>query len=621
MAKPTGYIYLLNNVILSRTYEHTIDFKDADEQYSYFRGFTKHTLTDYSYIRREREYISVGLPMTELEDINYLIFRSEKDGRLYYAFVTNKVYNSPTVTWIFFEIDVLQTYMFEYKWQPSYISQAHVDRWTAEHKPIYSKTDEGLAYGTEYIIENAFSIEQSEKVRWLLVTMIQPGNGEDSVLEVDNFISSIGDFDPVESAFGCFLVPIIIDPSISAVTIQGGEVGNVDISSNYYDFIRFMQFTGLGNYIRSISLLTYNPFLVELGVMGANLQFGIRTGIGGDFTYFNIKVGSFTPLSINLFCLSKIPEDYFKGVLARAEWNIGLEDTLPTEKQWEEVLKNPYTTPRDKRFESKLLCAPYRYNLLTDWRNDPVVFKNEYMTTDKIEIKYSMALSYNAPFRYYISDYKRDPQGRYTTLSQPIAPEMPIISDAFYTYMLENKNTIQANLTNSIINAGASVAQGAISGAAIGGPWGAVGGAITGAANGILNISAQIRSENAKQADLKMKPDTVINSNDSAFNIVDDNSAITFYRMRICCENEEILGEIFNMTGYKVNRVEIPNTRSRVRFNYIQTSRANITGSFNQTDLTLIKEIYDRGITIWHYSEKDFKPFDYSFENMERNLL
>lgn len=616
MAKPTGYIYLLNNVILSRDYEHTIDFKDANEQYSYFRGFTKFSLENYSYIRREREYISVGLPMNDLDDINYLIFRSETDGRLYYAFVTNKIYNSPNVTWVFFEIDVLQTYMFDYKWQPSYIAQAHVDRWTAEHKPIYSKTDEGLAYGTEYIIETAFKIEQSTNVRWLLLTMVDPASDPESGLTVENFIASIGDFDPVESAFGCYLIPILLDPTLENVAITD-SAGTFEIFTSYADFIKFMQNSAFGNYIRSVALLSYNPFLSEGNIQGAVQYFRINTGVTAEFTYFEKSDGAY----VNMLCLSKIPEEYFKGILARAEWTIGLENTLPTAAQWEELRKNPYTTPRDKRFESKLLCAPYRYNLLTDWRNDPVVFKNEYMVPDKIEINYSMALSYNAPFRYYITDYKRDPQGRYTTLSQPLGLEMPIISDAYYTYMLENKNTIQANLTNAIINAGASMTQGAISGAAVGGLWGAVGGAATGAVNGILNISAQIRSENAKQADLKMKPDTVINSNDSAFNIVDDNSAITFYRMRICCENEEILGEIFNISGYKVNRVEIPNTRSRVRFNYIQTSKANIIGSFNQTDLSMIKEIFDRGITIWHYSETDFHPFDYSYENMERNLL
>ena len=220
-----------------------------------------------------------------------------------------------------------------------------------------------------------------------------------------------------------------------------------------------------------------------------------------------------------------------------------------------------------------------------------------------------------------LKDYKKDPEGRYTSLMQAVGLEFPVISDAYYTYMLENKNTIQANVTNSAINAVAGTINGVISGAGVGGAGGALFGGVSGAVAGGLSLQAQIRSENAKQADLKAKPDNVIASIDSAFNILDNNTDIAFYRMRICCENEEIIAEIFNMYGYKVNRVDIPNTRSRVRFNYIQTAGANIIGSFNQSDLSRIKEIYNNGITIWHYIDQNFKPLDYSYENIEVNLI
>lgn len=617
MAIPNGDINLFRNVPLMASYEHTIDFKTKEEQFSYIFGFRKHTLTNYSYIRKEREYIAVELSLADLDDVNYLSFRSSEGDRLYYAFVTDKVYVNQFTSHIFFQIDVLQTYMFDYEWRASYIQQAHVDRWNAEHKPIYSKTDEGLSYGDEYSVECGFKIQQSEKVRWLLVTMIDPTSDPNGELSIGGFVPSIGNFKPVENPFACYLVPLIMDGSITGVFVEGyaeGELG--ELSSTYPDFIKFMLSSALGNYIRSVSLLTYNPFITMETQEGEVIHVKFSTNTLKAFAYFKKSDGTY----INLLCLSAI-NGGFNGLLATAKWDIGLENTLPTSKQWDELKSNPRKTKRDKRFESKLLCAPYRFNLLTDWRNNPVVIKNEYVPTDKIKINYSMALSYNAPFRFSIEGYKNDPEGRYTSLLQPIALEFPIISDAYYTYMLENKNTIQANLTNSIINAGAGAISGAISGGGIGGAGGALFGGITGAISGALNVQAQIRSENAKQADLKMKPDSVINSTDSSFNIVDGNSEITFYRFQICCENEEIIGEIFNMYGYKVNRVVVPNTRSRVRFNYIQTVGANIVGSFNQEDILKIKEIYNRGVTIWHYSATDFYPLDYSYENIEVNLL
>lgn len=616
MSTPQGTIYLLNNVPLTASYEHTIDFKKRDEQYSYFMKFIKKDLSNYTYIRKDREYIIAELSMAELDDINYMIFKSSAADRLYYAFVLDKIYVNEYTTQIFFSIDVLQTFQFDYKWQPSYIKQAHVDRWTAEHKPIYSTTEENLNYGQDYVIESAYALRQSDKIKWLLITMVNPANDKESTLTIENFVGSIGNFKPIESAFGCYLVPVIMDKAIQGVYADDGE--SVEFFSDYAAFVKFMLNSSLGNYIRSVSLLTYNPFIMSETVKGDAIAVMFNGSVQNAFSYF--KQEGYTE-DLGLLCLSEIPEEMFKGVLAIADWDTGLTASLPTAEEWEEIKTKPRTTKRDKRWESKLLCSPYRYNLLTDWRNAPTIFKNEYLTTDRIEVNYTMALSYNAPFRYWIKDYKRDPEGRYTSLSQPIALELPVISDAYYTYMLENKNTIQANLTNAIINAGASTLQGAISGAAVGGAWGAVGGALTGAANGALNISAQIRSENAKQADLKMRPDTVINSVDSAFNIVDGSTELNFYRLRLCCENEDIIANIFNMSGYTVNRVELPNTRSRVRFNYLQTAGANIVGSFNQSYLERIKAIFDKGITLWHYSAKDFNYLDYSYENIEVTLI
>lgn len=612
MAIPSGELYLMCNVPLTPAYEHTIDFADSNEQYDYFRTFIKQVVENsgYTYFRKEREYISVEAPLTALDDINYMMFRSAEGERLYYAFVTDKRYVHDNTTLIYFQIDVLQTYAFDYKWKASYIKQAHVDRWTPGHKPIYSKTEEGLDYGTEYSVENAYRLQQSDRLRWLLVSM-----KDYSALDT-TYVASGGTVNPAPSPFVCFLVPMLLDNSQSPIIWNNG-LTTIGIST-YNDLIRLMDNSAFGDYVQNIALLPYCPIPMTIQDNGANITLTISST---DCGYTSIKPES------GVVCQFLIIRSADMGILqgartlAKTEWNTGLEDSLPTDEQWQEIKRKPYTTKRDKRFESKLLCAPYRYNLLTDWRNQPIVYKNEYLTDDYIEVLFSYGLSYNAPFRYWIKNYKKDIEGRNTTLSQPLALEFPIISEAYYTYMLQNKNTIQANLTNAVISAGTGIVNGAISGGGVGGPGGVLFGAVSAGVSGALNIGAQIRSENAKQMDLKAKPDTVINSNDSSFNVLDKNDCISFYRMRICCENEEILAEIFNMTGYKVNRVEVPNTRSRTRFNYIQTMGANIEGSFNQADLLAIKEIYNKGITIWHYNKTDFNMLDYSYENIERSLL
>lgn len=614
MAIPSGSIHLLENVPLNASYEHTIDFKDKDEQFSYFANFVERTLDKFTYVRKEREYIVVELPISRLDNVNYMFFRAATGERLYYAFVTNKVYVNENSTQIYYSIDVLQTYQFDYEWRETYIKQAHVDRWTAEHKPIYSKTDEGLDYGTEYAVESAYRLQQSSLIRWLLVHITNPGE----LLEGGQAIEA-GAIEPAGSPFATLLVPLTLKTGNggSSYGVQWNRLTKIWNVGTYQDLVRLMNNSALGNYIRAITLIPYNPFL------DGEVEDSVNGIITIDLNNFAGDVDVSTIEGVNFINLHGVGTGILFGskTLASTEWNTGLESSLPTSKEWEEIKAKPYSTKRDKRFESKLLCAPYRYNLLTDWRNSPVIFKNEYMTTDKLKVMYSNGYSHNAPFRYWIKDYKKDPEGRYTSLTQNVGLEFPIISDAYYTYMLENKNTIQANITNATINAIAGTVNGAISGGGMGGVGGAVYGAVSGGVAGALNVQAQIRSENAKQADLRAKPDNVIASTDSSFNILDNNTDICFYRMRICCENEDIIAQIFNISGYKVNRVEVPNTRSRTRFNYIQTAGANIVGSINQADLLRIKEIYDNGVTIWHYNKDNFKPLDYSYENIEVNLV
>jgi len=612
MAIPSGEIYLLNNVPIMADYQHTFDFDDRNQQFSYWRGYVKHTLSNYTYVRKEREYLSVELTMNQLEDVNYMIFRPANDERWYYAFVTDKRYSNPHSTEVFYSIDVMQTYMFDVKWKPSYIKQAHVDRWDADHKPIYSMTDEGLDYGSDYCVESGFKIEQDEGIYWALITLKDYSSLADEGLVIDNTKSS-----PGRSSFACAMMPFDNIPHTSE---SGSMFKWYDKTlSPFDDFIKLMLNSAIGNFVQSIVILPYNPAIFNLSKtdVGAGPQYTITENGGVGFATTTID-------NVTMLMLGTLTSG--QGVLAVDDWDLGLKDSLPTDAEWEELKAKPRTTKRDKRFESKLLCSPYRQNILTDWRTNPVVYKNEYMTTDKLEILYNYAFSHNAPFRYWVKDYKRDPEGRYTSLMQPMALELPVISDAYSTYLLENKNTIEANLQNAKISAYTNIGMSAVNGfvhgdSPAGTLIGGVSSAIMGAVQGAVNVGQLIRSENAKQQDIQNKPDTLINSTDSAFNVNDKNTGISFYRMKICCENEEILSEIFNMTGYKVNRVEIPNTRSRVRFNFIQTGGANVVGSINQSDLMKIREIYDRGITLWHYSEKDFNPLDYSYENIEVNLL
>lgn len=635
MAKPSGVVYLCKDVPLSVNSSHTIDFKNPSEQKTYLGSFVKYTINNVSYVRRSRQYIAVDKPLVDLQDINYLYFKAVEDGKIYYCYVIDKEYVGEKSTYLYFETDVLQTYMFDYEFKPSFVVQEHVDRWDINHKPIFSRTDEGLDYGSEYQLENAFKIIQGEREnfsvtdqttnqtitykdvleKYAIVLCKQHSNliGEGSNALEPTYIQG------APNPYIIYIVPVIGKRVVYA-TLDNPE-GSAYQIANLKELTSFMATSSFGEYIHQIVILPYLPLDYDLIGEGesASIQFS-----SGDDTSAVVTTITNEGRSINLLRVREINDLGFKKLLAEMPIEQGIESAYPTEEQWLEVKLEPYDVKRDRRFESKLLCYPYRYNLLTDWRNGPLLIKNEYLTGDKIKVHMVGSFGFNAPFRYYIANYKGDPEGRNNSINQTMQIDYPVVTDAYYNYLLTNKNQLFASAATLGERGGWEIAKSMVGGAVAGGPAGGLTSLLSGlttAGDVIIDARAFIRTEGAKQADIRNYPDSIIGSNESSINILDDNTMLSFYRYKICCEFEEQLADIFHMTGYTVKRVKVPNLRSRLRFNYIRTSGANIIGSFNQSDLAKIRAYYDNGLTIWHYlPHNHFTPFDYSYENIETSL-
>lgn len=632
MTEPRGNIYLINRAPLDLTYQHTIDFKTAEEQLSFWRSLVKYTLNNYSYVRRERRFINVDKSFESLEAINYLFFQSRGDSKYYYCFVTDREYINDETTRLYFEIDVLQSFMFDYTFKPSFISQGHVDRWNAELKPIYSRTDEGLNYGSEYLNEAAYKIKPDDNVKHGFYLIFCKDHSE---LVAEGAASEPTRYNKAPTPYCIYITPNTEDDTTSSGVLQLDNVVTYPTStgdyqsasiSNIRHFFDFMGKSAFGDFVQQIVYVPYLPF--KYTISDEELIGGIKNYVflEGSFMPTTISQEDTTPIT-----LLKI-QDLTNINSARkfAEMDIfnGLDTAIPSAEMWEALRANPYKTERDRRFESKLLCFPYRYNIFTDWRSAPALIKNEYLCGDKITINESSSFGFNTPRRYSIANYRKDIEGREASITQSLPLEQTVFNDAYYTYILQNKNQISANLTTALISAGTGTITGAISGAttgAIGGAYGAAAGAIVGAAagtiKGIIDVSTVIRQENAKQADLKNLPDTILNSSDCSFAILDDTKYLTFYRKAISCDFMEQLAQYWHMFGYVVRRVDTPNTRSRLRYNYIKTVGANIEGGIESQYLQQIKAIYDNGVTIWHYSNENFFPLDYTYENPERNLL
>lgn len=121
---PDTTIRILNNVPLDNTYRNTIYFAFVSAQIEYFTGKTKYLLTDQTYQRVNRGTMRIQKRADNLYDCNYLMFQNTAYGqKWFYAFITSVEYINNETSEITFEIDVMQTWHFDYTVNMSFVER------------------------------------------------------------------------------------------------------------------------------------------------------------------------------------------------------------------------------------------------------------------------------------------------------------------------------------------------------------------------------------------------------------------------------------------------------------------------------------------------------------------
>lgn len=124
--QPTTDIYLLHGVPLDNTYDHTLYFSTITDQYNYFYSCRKLSFNNQTFQRVSRGFARVQADIGRLYDCNYMMFRNELfGGKWFYAFITSTEYINNQCSQINFEIDVLQTWHFNYKLDHCFIERQH----------------------------------------------------------------------------------------------------------------------------------------------------------------------------------------------------------------------------------------------------------------------------------------------------------------------------------------------------------------------------------------------------------------------------------------------------------------------------------------------------------------
>ena len=125
--EPNTTIRLLKNCPLDNTYDHTIWFADKSSQTRYFRGLTKYVLSEQTYQRVNKGRMRVQYKADDIYDCNYLMFQNSNYGsKWFYAFIKSVEYVNNITSEIEFEIDVMQTWYFDYTLGECFVEREHV---------------------------------------------------------------------------------------------------------------------------------------------------------------------------------------------------------------------------------------------------------------------------------------------------------------------------------------------------------------------------------------------------------------------------------------------------------------------------------------------------------------
>lgn len=148
---PNSTIKLLSGVPLTNSYEHTIHFDKNDTlaQYTYFNGKTRFTFDNQMYQRYAKGTLRIRKPAGQIYGCNYLMFQNTAfDTKWFYAFITSIDYINNEVTEIKYEIDVIQTYWYNWSFGECFIQRCH----TVTDNLFEHTVEENLPCGEAYVM-------------------------------------------------------------------------------------------------------------------------------------------------------------------------------------------------------------------------------------------------------------------------------------------------------------------------------------------------------------------------------------------------------------------------------------------------------------------------------------
>lgn len=555
---PNSDVVLCRGVPIGNDYKHTLYFESVADQNNYFFGKAFKQFHNVSYQRERRNVITLEIPATDVYACNYLMFRNTSYGeKWFFAFVNSVEYVNDHITDIYYELDMMQTWMFQYTLMQCMVEREHsvTDRIFENTKP------ENIGYG-ELMCGVSQNLLSS---RGLL--------GEYACIITSKPYSS-GD------------VPVKLYSQFCPVY---GYIGRAeDVNEIVQDFVR----SGWEDAVLSVTVAN------KLMAQGANkTHFDMpKTIPKEDFKFVCYGVTSGIYEGVEQF-KDQLPNGYkprnkkMFGYPYNQLWISNNQGTV-NEYRYED-----FKMDKDGFFHMEVAASgisspecvlyPLEYRGVAKYYDHSLVLTG-YPTVPWIGDTYKAYMALN---RNQIENaiFTQGANGLMNTVSAFLGGAMTVNNAA---------DMLQAAKADAS-NAGKAVSQTTKTGLrqqATGGIFSAIGTAGT----SIVDFMTSVWQVEAKLKDVSNVPPNVggLSGAGSVTNALSRFDYSTYY-MCVKPEYAEIVDNFFDMFGYNTCTVKVPNTHSRPHWNYVKTIGCEIQGFLPQEAANIIKAVYDKGVTFW----------------------
>lgn len=543
---PSTTVRVCQSIPLDNTYTDTILFTSKSAQESYFASKTKKTYSGLTYQRLASNSTTWAIFLEDVADYfydcNYLCFQNGGFGNKWlYAFISDILYINENCTAITFEIDVMQTWLFDFEIKKSFIERMHVSDDTISRNVL----EENLNFMQRY---EYYKIEPSGLF-----------GGTSSDLSKD--YSSV----------------VLI--STSEDCDQDDEVREGEMIQNTYQGLKYIAFPIYQNPSACVKAL--NEWLKRMNESG--------------------KAGAINSISmVPATGLSMVPEDGWKhkaevidGVIREQSYEINYTN-----------LDDDYVPKNNKLFcwPYHFFTITTMDGQSYDFKYEDIIESDPIPGNAEMKFSFKFAFGPNPTYFMFPQYYMKHENNIDYGVKLTGFPQCNWTFGVWENYYAQQDTNIALSMIASMLGAGSAgagtAAQGLTSKAGAG-----VSTAVGMLQAGVSAVQAGLSTFGGLSV-VKSQPDQSRGANNvGGVNYNLETMDFWIIHKRLHWGYVVKIDDYFTKFGYRVNSTGVPNLHTRKYWNYLKLDQPSVTGNMPVGDMRMIKQILTNGITFWHTTD------------------